>query len=139
MTNSNSSISKHYHQLNSVQRGQIQAMLDSGITSRTAILLLLEKLAAISRQSVVKSNVEASYKEIAAICCMSIITPILHRFITKSVAETSAITAMAVIPCTRRDSATLLNSVLKRLKTEKHRCTGKEIWLKVSDARISLL
>ncbi|MDQ4434147.1 hypothetical protein HUK47_11600, partial [Lactobacillus crispatus] len=26
MTNSNSSISKHYHQLTSVQRGQIQAM-----------------------------------------------------------------------------------------------------------------
>ena len=37
MTNSNSSISKHYHQLTSVQRGQIQAMLDSGITSRTVI------------------------------------------------------------------------------------------------------
>ncbi|HJF20721.1 MAG TPA: helix-turn-helix domain-containing protein, partial [Mammaliicoccus lentus] len=35
--NSNSSISKHYHQLTSVQRGQIQAMLDSGITSRTVI------------------------------------------------------------------------------------------------------
>ena len=37
MTNSNSSISKHYHQLNSEQRGQIQALLDSGITSCTAI------------------------------------------------------------------------------------------------------
>ncbi|TDM90308.1 transposase, partial [Lactobacillus crispatus] len=37
MTTSNSSISKHYHQLTSVQRGQIQAMLDSGITSRTVI------------------------------------------------------------------------------------------------------
>ena len=37
MTSSNSSISKHYHQLTSVQRGQIQAMLDSGITSRTVI------------------------------------------------------------------------------------------------------
>ena len=37
MTGSNSSISKHYHQLTSVQRGQIQAMLDSGITSRTVI------------------------------------------------------------------------------------------------------
>lgn len=37
MTNSNSSMSKRYHQLTSVQRGQIQALLDSGITSRTAI------------------------------------------------------------------------------------------------------
>ena len=37
MTNSNSGISKHYHQLTSVQCGQIQAMLDSGITSRTVI------------------------------------------------------------------------------------------------------
>ena len=37
MTNSNSSISKHYHQLNSEQRGQIQALLDSGITSCNAI------------------------------------------------------------------------------------------------------
>ena len=37
MTNSNSSISKHYHQLNSEQRGQIQALLDSGITSCSVI------------------------------------------------------------------------------------------------------
>ena len=37
MTNSNSSISRHYHQLNSVQRGQIQALLDLGITSCSAI------------------------------------------------------------------------------------------------------
>lgn len=59
MTNSNSSISKHYHQLTSVQRGQIQAMLDSGI----------------SRQSVAKSNAEASQKllsaqSIEALCCL---------------------------------------------------------------------
>jgi len=37
MTNSNSSVSRHYHQLTSEQRGQIQAMLDSGITSCSAI------------------------------------------------------------------------------------------------------
>lgn len=37
MTNSNSSISRHYHQLTSEQRGQIQTMLDSGITSCSAI------------------------------------------------------------------------------------------------------
>ncbi|WP_173005371.1 helix-turn-helix domain-containing protein, partial [Lactobacillus helveticus] len=37
MNNSNSSISRHYHQLNSEQRGQIQALLDSGITSCSAI------------------------------------------------------------------------------------------------------
>ena len=37
MTNSNSSISRRYHQLTSLQRGQIQAMLDFGITSRTVI------------------------------------------------------------------------------------------------------
>ena len=37
MTNSNSSISRHYHQLTSEQRGQIQALLDSGITSCSAI------------------------------------------------------------------------------------------------------
>ncbi|WP_155634878.1 helix-turn-helix domain-containing protein, partial [Lactobacillus crispatus] len=37
MTNSNSIISNHYHQLTSVQRGQIQAMPDSGITPRTVI------------------------------------------------------------------------------------------------------
>ena len=38
MTNSNSSISKHYHQLNSEQRGQIQAMLSSSIISCTVIV-----------------------------------------------------------------------------------------------------
>ena len=73
MTNSNPSISKHYHQLTSIQRGQIQAMLDSGITSRTVIAH------AISRQSVAKSNAEASCKETAAIYCMSTITLILQR------------------------------------------------------------
>ena len=92
MTNSNSSISKHYHQLTSVQRGQIQAMLDSGITSRTVIAQEVgchKKLAAISRQSVAKSNAEASCKETAAIYCMSTITLILHRFIMRSVAKTA--------------------------------------------------
>jgi IS30 family transposase len=36
-TNTNSSIFRHYHQLTDIQRGQIQALLDSGIVSRTLI------------------------------------------------------------------------------------------------------
>ena len=87
MTNSNSSISRHYHQLTSEQRGQIQAMLDSGITSCSAIAR--EVGCHISRQSVAKSNAEASCKETAAIYCMSTITLILHRFIMRSVAKTA--------------------------------------------------
>lgn len=37
MTNSNFSTSRHYHQLTSVQRGQIQAMLDLGTFTQAAI------------------------------------------------------------------------------------------------------
>ena len=43
----------------------------------------------INRQSVAKSNAEASCKETAAICYMSTITLILHRFIMRSVAKTA--------------------------------------------------
>lgn len=85
MTNSNSSISRHYHQLNSVQRGQIQALLDLGITSP----LLLEKLAVTNRQLAVKSDVAASCKEIITICSMRITMPILRRSIMISDARTA--------------------------------------------------
>ena len=92
MTNSNSSISKHYHQLNSEQRGQIQALLDSGITSCTAIA---QEVGCHNQLSAVKLDEAVSCKETAAMSCMSTITLILHKFIMKSAAET----AISVIHC----------------------------------------
>ncbi|MCH4005548.1 MAG: helix-turn-helix domain-containing protein [Lactobacillus crispatus] len=83
MTNSNSSISKHYHQLNSERRGQIQALLDSGITSCTAIA---------QEVGCYKSTISREIRQgsvIAAMSCMSTITLILHKFIMKSAAETA--------------------------------------------------
>lgn len=213
MTNSNSSISKHYHQLTSVQRGQIQAMLDSGITSRTVIAqevgchkstisreikrgsvlqrdssyLLYEHYYADTAQIYYEKRRKNCYQRnplkhyavflrmlsrrfkakfdatsidefvgefkrtMPGYPCPS--TPTVYRYIDQGLldisnidlpmklkdAGTSVITAMAVTLCTRSILAIPLNSVLRRLKTEKLRCTGKEIWLKASDARISLL
>ena len=45
MTNSNSSISKHYHQLTSVQRGQIQAMLVASNLALKRLESILKKTA----------------------------------------------------------------------------------------------
>ena len=84
MTSSNSSISKHYHQLTSVQRGQIQAMLDSGITSRTVIAQEVG-----CHKSTISREIKRGSVLQRDICCMSTITLILHRFIMRSVAKTA--------------------------------------------------
>ena len=123
MTNSNSSISKHYHQLTSVQRGQIQAMLDSGITSRTVIA---------QEVGCHKSTISREIKRGSVLQRDSSYLLYEHYY-----ADTAQIYyEKRRQNCYQRNP---LNSVLRRLKTEKLRCTGKEICLKASDARISLL
>ena len=53
-------------------------------------------------------------------------------------AETNAIIVMVAMLRIKRILAIRLNSGLKKLKTEKFPCTGKVIWLKVSDVKINL-
>ena len=88
MTNSNSSISKHYHQLTSVQRGQIQAMLDSGITSRTVIAQEVGCHKSTISREIKRGSVlqrDSSYLLYEHYYADTV----LHRFIMRSVAKTA--------------------------------------------------